>query len=555
MWLRGYPRAWLGPDVTAGLTSAAVVIPKAMAYATVAGLPLQVGLYTAFVPMVVYALLGTSRPLSVSTTTTIAILTAAALDEVAPGAQAQTLIAASATLAALVGVMLVLAALLRLGFVADFISEPVLVGFKAGIGVVIVVDQIPKLLGIHFHKEGFLRDALQIVQQLPQTSVATLLLACVLFVLIGTLEHFAPRLPAPLIGIAGAIAASSLLGLPSLGVETVGRVPSGLPHWIGPERDMLMTLWPAATGIALMSFTETIAAGRAFSVASEPRPQPNMELLALGLANFAGGTLGAMPAGGGTSQTAVNRNAGARTQMAELVTAAASVATLLLLAPVIAQLPQAALAAVVVAYSIGLIQPREFREIRRVRRVEFRWTVIAFVGVVLLGTLKGILIAIIASLVSLAHQATNPPVYALGRARGSNAFRPLDAKHQDDETWPGLLLVRIEGRVFFANAQRVGERILQLVDEARPSVVAIDCSALIDLEYTALAMLVQGERNLRERGITLWLVALNPLVDAVVRRSTLAEGLGPERIFPNRESAVRAYRALAAAATQHRNPA
>jgi len=542
-WLRHYPKAWLGHDLAAGLTSAAVVIPKAMAYATVAGLPPQVGLYTAFVPMVVYALLGSSRPLSVSSTTTIAILSAAAFGQAVPPGDTPQLVAATATLGLLVGAMLVLASLLRLGFVAHFISEPVLVGFKAGIGAVIVLDQLPKLLGLHIDKQGFLRDLVAVAGQLPHTWVPTLVLALVLFAAIFALHRWAPRVPAPLIVLAGAVAASVLLGLPAAGVQTVGPVPSGLPHWTLPRTDLLEALWPAAAGIALMSFTETVAAGQAFIARGEPPLQPNRELLALGLANAAGSALSAEPAGGGTSQTAVNRRAGARSQMAELVTAAAAVATMLLLAPLIAPMPQAALAAVVIAYSIDLIQPKEFRAIRRVRRVEFRWTLIACIGVILLGTLKGILIAVIASLVSLVYQACNPPVYALGRRRGSNVFRALSSEHADDETWPGLLLVRTEGRIFFANAQRIAEAIARLVEQARPSVVVLDCSAVLDIEYTALKMLVEAERKLREEDVTLCLAALNAEAMAVVERSHLRQDLGPGRLFFNLEAAIRAYEA------------
>ena len=410
-WLRQYPREWLRPDLTAGLTAAAVVIPKAMAYATIAGLPLQVGLYTALVPMVVYALLGTSRPLSVSTTTTIAILAAAELGRAVPLGNPEALIAAGATLAVLTGAMLVAAFVLRLGFVANFISEPVLTGFKSGIGLVIVVDQVPKLLGVHIEKAGFFRDLFAIARELPHTSLPTVATAVCLLVIIFGVERFAPRLPSPLIAIAVGIVASSLLGLSEAGVATVGSVPSGLPTFIWPRFDLIEEMWPAAAGIALMSFTETIAAARAFGASGEPRPEPNQELLAIGLGNVAGGLFGAMPAGGGTTQTAVNRKAGAQTQVAELVTAAAAMATLLLFAPVIALMPQAALAAVVVAYSFDLIKPAEFDAICRVRRIEFGWALIAFAGVVLLGTLKGILVAVIASLLSLAQQAYNPPVY------------------------------------------------------------------------------------------------------------------------------------------------
>ena len=421
-WLRGYSGEWLRADVTAGLTAAAVVIPKAMAYAAIAGLPLQVGPYTAFIPMVIYAFLGTSRSLSVSTTTTIAILVGSALREVMPGADTAGLVAAGTALAVLVGVMLVVAAVLRLGFIANFISEPVLVGFKAAIAVVITVDQIPKLLGFHITKTGFLRDLVSIAQHVPQTSLITLGIAVALFVLIVGLERFVPRAPAPLVAIALAIAVSSLLGLAQAGVETVGSVPGGLPEFTRPAWDLFPRLWPAAAGIALMSFTETIAAARAFRSQGEPPLVPNQELFAVGLANVGGGLFSAMPAGGGTSQTAVNSRAGARTQVAGLVTAATALGTLLLLAPVIALIPQAALAAVVVAYSVELVKPAEFREIRSVRRSEFRWAAIAVLGVLLLGTLKGIIVAVIASLLALAYDAYNPPVYPVGRKRGTNVL-------------------------------------------------------------------------------------------------------------------------------------
>ena len=262
----------------------------------------------------------------------------------------------------------------------------------------------------------------------------------------------------------------------------------------------------------------------------------------MGLANVAGGLFGAMPAGGGTTQTAVNRRAGARTQFAELVTAAGAVATLLLLAPMIALLPQAALAAVVVAYSVDLIRPVEFREIRHVRRTEFYWAVVAFAGVVLLGTLKGILVAVIVSLLALVHQAYSPPVYMLGRKRGTDVFRALSREHPDDETWPVLLILRTEGRVFFANAQRIGEQMWPLVKQTKPSVVLIDCSAVFDIEYTALKMLTEAEAKLSAEGIALWLAALNPEVLAMVKHSKLGETLGRDRLFFNLQVAVERYR-------------
>jgi high affinity sulfate transporter 1 len=533
-----YQKEWLRPDLVAGLTTAAVVVPKAMAYATIAGLPVEVGLYTAFVPMVIYAILGTSRPLSVSTTTTLAILTGSQLALVVPGGDPAASLTAAATLAFLVGIMLVLAAALRLGVVASFISEPVLTGFKAGIGLVIVLDQVPKLLGIHFDKDGFLHNLLALMQHLPQTSLATLAVGAAMLVILVGLERFVPRAPAPLVAVAVGIAASGLLALQSHGVETVGHIPQGLPSFTAPSIELVERLWPGALGIALMSFTESIASARAFAGRGEPRPEPNRELLATGVGNLVGGLFSAMPAGGGTSQTAVNRLAGAHTQVAGLVTAAAALATLLLLAPLMGLMPQATLAAVVIVYSIGLIQPGEFGAILRIRRMEFLWALAAFAGVVLLGTLKGILVAIVVSLVALAYQAAHPRVYPVGRKPGTQVFRATSAEHPQDETFPGLLLVRVEGRIFFANAQNAGEQLWRLIDASTPRVLALDFSAVPDIEYSALKMLTEGEERLQERGIQLWLVALNAEALAMVQRSSLGHTLGRERLMFNLQVAV-----------------
>ena len=545
-WLGDYQRGWLRLDLVAGLTTAAVVIPKAMAYATIAGLPVEVGLYTAFVPLVIYAILGTSRPLSVTTTTTLAILTGTQLALVVPSGDPAALLTASATLAILVGAMLILAAILRLGVVASFISEPVLTGFKAGIGLVIILDQAPKLLGIHFEKEGFVRDIFALIAHLPETSLATLAVGVAMLAILLGIERLVPRAPAPLVAVALGIAVSGLLALQDQGVAIIGHIPQGLPALSLPNPELIAQLWPGALGIALMSFTESIAAARAFAGRGEPQPQPNRELVATGLGNVVSGLFGAMPGGGGTSQTAVNRLAGARTQVAGLVTAAAAVATLLLLAPLMGLMPQATLAAVVIVYSIGLIQPAELFDILKIRRMEFLWALAAFAGVVLLGTLKGILVAIIVSLVSLAYQAAHPRLYVLGRKPGTDVFRPRTDAHPEDETVPGLLLVRPEGRLFFANAQRIGEQVWPLIDADEPRVLVMDFSAVIDIEYSALKMLVEGEERLRARGIELWLVALNPEVLGMVQRSSLGETLGRERLIFNLPLAVERFRAQVA---------
>lgn len=544
-WLFDYHKEWLRPDLIAGLTTATIVIPKAMAYATIAGLPVQVGLYTAFVPMIIYAVLGSSRPLSVSTTTTLAILTASELGQVVPNGDSTALFRASAMLTLLVGGVLVLASLLRLGFIASFISEPVLVGFKAGIGLVIVLDQIPKILGIHFPKGSFLHNVVAILKEIPDASLTTVAVGvCIIALLIGS-ERFLPRAPAPLIAVAAGIIGVRVLGLQMHGVELVGQIPQGLPSLIRPAFSLAGELWPAALGIALMSFTETIAAGRAFAKLEEPPTRANLELFATGLANAGGAFFGAMPGGGGTSQTAVNRIAGAQTQLGELVTAAVTLATMLFLSPLLALMPHAALAAVVIVYSIGLIKPREFQAILSVRRTEFTWAVAAFCGVLALGTLKGIIVAIVLSLVGLAYQVADPPVYILGRKPGTNVFRPLSSEHPEDETFPGLVVFRIIGRMFFANTANIAERMWRLLGTANPRVVVFDLSAVPDLEYTALKVLTEAVKKLRVRGMSLWLAGLNPGVLRTIQRSSLADVLGPGAMHFNVEVAVAKYLAAA----------
>ena len=534
-------------DIVAGLVAAAVVLPKAMAYATVAGLPVAVGLYTAFTPMVIYALLGSSRVLSVSSTTTLAILTATQLGLVVPDGDPAKLLTATAALTALVGAMLVVARLMRLGFVANFMSTPVLTGFKAGIGLVIVLDQVPKLLGIHITKEGFVRDLFAIVQHLPMTSLITLAVAAATFAVLIGMERLKPHSPAPLVAVGGAIAASWLFGLEARGVSTVGLIPRGFPAITVPDISLLYQLLPGALGIALMSFTETIAASRAFAGPSDPPVNANRELVATGFANLGGALLGAMPAGGGTSQTAVVRSAGGQSQKASLVTAGTAVATMLLLAPILGLMPNATLAAVVIVYSVGLIQPAEFRAIRSVRSMEFRWAVFACAGVLAFGTLTGIVVAIIASMIGLASQSANPRVSVIGRKRGADVLRPLSPEHPDDETFEGLLILRPEGRLFYLNAQAVADRVSTLVAQYKPRVLALDMSRVPDLEYSALQILIQREKSATESGIVCWLVGLNPEVLATVRNTDLSERLGRERMLFNARDAIQRYQALQAA--------
>jgi MFS superfamily sulfate permease-like transporter len=340
------------------------------------------------------------------------------------------------------------------------------------------------------------------------------------------------------------ILASALLNLEALGVSIVGDIPSGLPTPKLPDLSLVSQLWAGALGIALMSFIESNAAGRSFLRKGEPPINANQELVALGIANIGSSLFQGYAGGGGTSITAVNRNAGAKTQLTSIIIVITVILTLLFLASVIGLLPQATLGAMVMMAAAGLISIESFREIRRIRNTEFIWALIAFLGVVLLGTLEGILIAVLISILTLFIQSSFPPVYALGRKPGTDVFRPLSPDHPDDETFPGLLMVRTEGRMNFSSAPNATAKFLTMIEGMELQVIAIDFSAIPDLEYTALENLEELDEQLNSRGIELWLTALNPEPLNIIRRSSLGEVMGDERLFFNMEQAVDAYQKL-----------
>jgi sulfate permease, SulP family len=385
-----------------------------------------------------------------------------------------------------------------------------------------------------------------VVQQVPATSLITLAVAAVTFAVLIGMERLWPHSPAPLIAVGGGIAASWFFGLQAAGVSTVGLIPRGFPSLTLPDLALIEQLAPGALGIALMSFTETIAAGRAFAHPDDPPINANRELVATGAANLGGAFFGAMPAGGGTSQTAVVRSVGGRSQKASLVTAATALATMLFLAPLLGLMPNATLAAVVIVYSVGLIQPAEFLAIRKIRRMEFRWAIIAALGVLLLGTLNGIVVAIVVSMIGLASQTANPRVSVIGRKRGADVLRPLSSEHPDDETFEGLLILRPEGRLFFVNAQNVSDQVNALVAKYKPRVLALDMSRVPDIEYSALQALMEGEKAATERGTVVWLAGLNPGVLEVVRHAGLDVRLGRERMLFNARAVIERYQALQA---------
>lgn len=531
-WPRAYQPSWLRFDLVAGLTAAAVVIPQAMAYAAIAGLPVEVGLYSASVPMVAYALAGTSRPLSVSVTSSIAAVTATAI------AGTPDPRAAAAALAVFSGLFLVLGYLFRLGFVAELISAPVLTGFKVGVGVSIAIGQLHALLGVDKEGSHLVTQLWDAVMALPRASVATMALAAACIAVLLGLKRLVPAVPGPLVVVVLTIAATALLHLDDHGIALVGQVPSGFPTPQLPAIGKNLDLVLPGLGVALIAFVESIAAARAFQAKDDPPVQATREMGALGLANVVSSLLRGMPAGGGMSQTAIADGAGAKSPLTGIVGAATVVVTLLFLAPVFSDLPEAALGALVFVAAIGLVDLGKVGRILRTNRRDGLLTIGAALGVASMGALDGIVVAVLISVLTLLYETSRRPVETI-----------TAVPRRAPQTGPvpeGLLVLRPGSDIYFANVQRVRRDIDAIVAAApvRPRVVLFDVPDVSMFEYTAHEGLRQMVDDLLAQGIEVWEVEPRPDAREAALRYRRHHGGGPPpRSFPDLPAAVATYRA------------
>ena len=514
-WLRTYHVSWFRWDLTAGVTTAAVVIPQAMAYATIAGLPVEYGLYTALVPMVVYSLLGSTRCLSVSTTSTIALLTASGIALAPEGAEPAAI---AAVLAAEVGLFLVIAGLLRLGFLSSFISRPVLAGFKIGMGMTIAASQLGKIMGVSVSGETFFPKIASAASQIEETNIWTLAIALTSFAALLIAKRSVPRLPGPLLVFVAGMALMAITQLETRGVATVAEVPGGLSQLQVPDFALATALLPAAAGIALMAFVESIAAARAFRTQDELPVDPNRELIAIGGANLAGGLFQTLPAGGGLSQTAVNDRSGARSQVSSLVTASTVALVLLFLASLFVYVPEPVLGAIVLVAALGLIDVAGLSRIRGLRLDDYVFGVTAVVGVLALGALPGLLVGIIVSLGTLFWELNHPPIFILGRKPDTDVFREL-GHDPADIVYDDLMIARVESGLYFGNSQRVTDHLSRMVDEAptRPRTLLLDLSAVPQIDSTAVEVFADLSERLEAEGTEMWLAAMTTSVLEVAK--------------------------------------
>ncbi|PWB72834.1 MAG: DNA repair protein [Holophagae bacterium] len=504
-WLRSYQPRWLGADAVAGATLAAYAIPVSLAYASLAGLPPQHGIYCYLFGGLLYALFGSSRQLAIGPTSAISMLVGTTVAGMAGGDPARW-VAISALTALVFATICVLAWLLSLSSLVNFISETVLLGFKAGAAITIATTQLPKLLGVPGGGESFFERVAVLVRQLGQANLAVLCFGLAAIALLVAGEKLFPGRPVALAVVALSIVLLTLLPLAELGFSTVGLLPSGLPALDLPDlrvRDVDGVI-PLAFACFLLAYIEGISAARTLAQKNGYEIDPRQELLALGAANLAAGFGQGYPVAGGLSQSSVNDKAGARTPLALVFASAVIALCLLFLTGLLRNLPNVILAAIVLVAVAGLIKVADLRRLWRVRRAEFAIAMVALVGVLLLGILKGVIVAAVMSLAMLLRDMARPHVAVLGRIPGTRRYSDLQ-RHPDNERVPGLLIVRVEAPLLYFNANHVRDTVRQHLGAAPEPVraVIVDLSTSPTMDVTAGLMLASLQHELAANGIQL----------------------------------------------------
>ncbi|MDC6353115.1 MULTISPECIES: SulP family inorganic anion transporter [unclassified Robiginitalea] len=535
-WLPGYKKAWLPGDLAAGLTVGILLIPQGMAYAMIAGLPPVFGLYAALVPQLVYALTGTSRQLAVGPVAMDSLLVASGL-----GALALTgieeYIAMAVFLALFMGVLQLAFGLLRMGFLVNFLSRPVISGFTSAAAIIIGLSQLKHLLGVEIPGSNRIQQLVShAAAALPDTHLPTLGLGLTGIALIVGMKKWVPRMPGSLAGVVAGTLAVFLLGWDQAGVKIVGAVPAGLPEFGLPELDMerVSQLFPIALTLALIAYMEAISVGKAVEEKhGKNRIDANQELRALGLSNILGSFFQSYPTTGGFSRTAVNDQNGAQTPLASVFSALVVGATLLFLTPLFHYLPNAILAAVIMVAVFGLIDLKYPRELWKNRKDEFILLLATFALTLGLGIVEGILLGVLFSLLLLVYRISKPHIAILGRIRGTDYFKNINRFSEDIEEFPEFLILRFDGQLFFGNKDYFRKELVKHTRQKGPDLkfVILNAEAISYIDSSAVYMLRALIRDLRRDGIRLLLAgAIGPTRD-ILFSSGLAEEIGRENQF------------------------
>ncbi|MGO8905699.1 MAG: SulP family inorganic anion transporter [Solirubrobacteraceae bacterium] len=536
---RAYERSWLRADLVAGAVLAAILVPQGMAYAELAGLPAVTGLYTTIACLVGYALFGPSRVLVLGPDSSISPLILAAITPLLAGGDPATAIALAGMLAVLVGLTEIGLGLGKLGFVADLLSKEVQVGYMNGLAITIIVGQLPKLFGFSTNADSFLKEIRLFVEGLDQTHTTTLIVGVAVLALLLMVPRVTTRLPAVLVAVVAATVVSAVFGLSEHGVSTVGALPKGVPTpsipWtkagdVGP-------LLIAAVGITLVSLTDTIATATSFAARRGDEVEPNQEMIGMGAANIAAGLFQGFAVSTSGSRTAVAEQSGAKSQLTGVV-GAGLVAVLLLFAnSLLADLPQAALAAVVIVAALSLMDLGVLRRYLQVRKSAFAVSLVATSGVMLLGVLQGILVAVVLAILLFFRRNWWPHGPVLGRVEGVEGWHDI-AKHPGAEQVPGIVVYRWEAPLFFANAGSFREQIRKIVRERKPDWVVLQCEAITDVDVTAAEMLEQLDNELNAAGTHLAFAEMRDRLQDLTLRYGLLETLDREHFYPTLETAL-----------------
>jgi len=540
-WISTYRREWLLPDVLAGLALWAVMVPEGMAYAGIVGVPPVMGLYTIVPALLAYALLGSSRQLVVGPDTATGLISAITVGAIATQGTAEfnTL---TSTLAVLIGIFFFSFGIMRMGWVASFIPTPVMRGFIEGLVYVTIIGQVPHLLGISGASGNFFSKLWHVLQHLPDVSVAPALTGILCLSAMQLFRYLAPGVPAALVVLAAATILIGLLGGEATGVHVAGYIPSGLPHLTTPNLDptVLYELAPGALAIVLVGYAEALGAAKAAAMQSGGDIDPNQELVAHGPANILSGLFGGFLVVGSLSKTSVATAAGARSQLANLVAAALSLVTLALLTPLFRNMPQPALAAIVIAAMLHLTKPEYLRHLFARNRLSFANAVIVIGAELTLGVLQGIALGVVLSLLTLIYRSSHPQAAALGQLPGTEAYRDVK-RHPEAITFPGLLIWRMGGDLFFASIGHIIEA-LESALVARPDVkrLLLDFSQVNFIDVSASDELLKLIKELKSRGLALAFARVRDSVRDDLRLAGIEAIVGPGNFYERITDGVRA---------------
>jgi sulfate permease, SulP family len=551
--LRGYQSSWLRSDVIAGLTVWAVLVPESLAYATIAGVSPVVGLYAAPGALILYAAFGSSRHLIAGPMAATAALSAAAVVQLTTRGS-NDFVVLTVALAITTGIIAAAAGLLRLGFLASFISEPVLKGFIVGLALTIIAGQLPKIFGVEGADGNFFEKLWGFVSDLGDTNGWTLLVGLSSLAIMMVLKRVAPVVPGSLVAVVLGILVVLLFGIDRKGVEVVGTIQGGLPTIGLPHVSMrdYFSLVPPAVGVALVGFAEGLGAAKSYAARNHYEVDANRELLGLGAANLGSGLSGGMVVNGSLSKTAVNSGAGAKTELSGLVAAVLTIVTLLFLTGLFESLPEATLGAIVIAALIELVDISSLVSFYRVwtrrlgsiygpaARPDFIAALAALAGVLIFDTLPGLFIGIAVSLLLLLYRASRPNVAVLGRVPGTPHHWTDVARNPDNERVPGVVVLRVESGLFFANSDHVRDAVRARVDEEKARAVVLDAQTVPFVDVTAAEMLNALQEDLSGRGVSLLLARDVGQVRDVLRRTRPDDGTSERRVFATVEKAVQA---------------